>query len=245
MVRARGDASVVPSFDRLEQYGWGRLCLPAQASRGCAYGRCTYCTYPTVEGRYRPSPLDPVEAIVAQAEVLGAAVAFKDALVVPKRMVALADCIAGRVQWSVCTKLHGRLGSVEHLVRLREAGLHTIEIGLETLTERGQLVADKRQSRSLFLAFLDAAEVAGIAVVVNYMTGLPGVGELEELTWLRRVRADLAARPRLVAKVEYNTMQVERRSPLGQRPGAFQVRVVKEWPWASVVAWELELSLAA
>lgn len=245
VIRAKDDATVVPAFDHPEQYGWGRLCLPTQASRGCAYGQCAYCTYPAVEGGYRKLCLGPVEAVVAQAERLGAAVAFKDALVVRKRMVEIAELITGRVQWSICTKLHRCLGDAGFLRELHASGLHTIEVGLETLTDDGQLLVNKKQALPLFLAFLDAAELAGIAIVVNYMTGLPGVNELDELAWLQRVRAELAARPGLVAKVEHNTMQVERRSPMGQQPSRFRVRMVKEWPWASVVAWQVALAIAA
>ena len=244
-VRAKDDPSVVPAFDNVERYGWGRLCLPAQASRGCAYGLCAYCTYPTVEGRYRKLPLEPVEATVVRAAQLGAAVAFKDALVVSGRMDELADLINGRVQWSVCTKLHRHLTDPGRLRRLRAAGLHTIEVGLETLTDDGQLLMNKKQALPLFLGFLDAAAAAGIAVVVNYMTGLPGLDTVEEQAWLDRVHAEIATRPGLIAKVEHNTMQVERRSPMGQQPEGFQLRVVKTWPWATVVAWSMELALVA
>ena len=243
-LRAQDNPNVAPVFDGVDRYGWGRLCLPAQASRGCAYGRCAYCTYPTVEGRYRALPLDPVEAVVAQAAALGAAVSFKDALVVSKQMDALAEQIAGRVQWSACTKLHRHLTDLARLRRLQAAGLHTLEIGLETLTDDGQLLVNKRQALPLFLGFLDAAEAAGLAVVVNYMTGLPGLDALAEQVWLDRLRAEIRARPRLVAKVEHNTMQVERRSPMGETPGRFQLQVVKTWPWATVVAWRLAFAWA-
>ena len=163
----------------------------------------------------------------------------------PRRIDALAERIQGRVPWSVCTKLHRSLGDVDRMRRLRAAGLHTIEVGLETLTDEGQVLVEKRQPVSLFLGLLDAAEAAGIAVVVNYMTGLPGLDALDEQAWLDRVHAELAARPRLVAKVEHNTMQVERRSSMGASPERFQLEIVRTWPWATVVAWQLRLSWAA
>ena len=243
--RAQGDPAVVPAFDDLDRYGWGRLCLPAQSSRGCIYGNCTQCTYPAVEGEYAASPLAPIESVVALAERRGAAVAFKDALVHPRRLEELAAVVGGRVRWSACTKLHPRLRDPELLRGLESAGLHTLEVGLETLTDDGQLLLDKKQVLPLFLGFLDAAWGAGIAVVVNYMTGLPGVDALSEQRWLDRVHRELAARPGLVARVEHNVLQVERRAPLGQRPERFRIRVVRSWPWASVVAWRVELAWAA
>lgn len=228
------DASVVPTFD----LPGGRLTLPAQASRGCAYGRCTFCTYPSVEGEYRPGDLAPVLHTVELAASVGAAVSFKDSLVVPARLERIAALIDGRVRWSACTKLHPRLDG-PLLRRLAAAGCATLEVGLETLTPSGQLVIEKPQTLPLFLAFLDAAAAAGISVVVNYITGFPGADAADEQVWLAVVRAALAERqPRLVAKVEHNTFQLERLSPMGKRPADFGLRVVERWPWASVVAWE-------
>ncbi|NBR88285.1 MAG: hypothetical protein EBT61_22860, partial [Verrucomicrobia bacterium] len=43
--RAKDDPEVVPFFETSVAWG-GRLTLPAQSSRGCAYGRCAFCTYP-------------------------------------------------------------------------------------------------------------------------------------------------------------------------------------------------------
>lgn len=235
-VRAVDDPRVVPSFQNLSTYGWGRLCLPTQASRGCAYGRCTFCTYPAVEGGYRLTGLDSVEAVVLQAQSLGAAVAFKDSLVVPRQLEAIASLIGGRVAWSACTKLHRRL-DVEFLQRLAGAGCATLEVGLETLTESGQLLANKRQTLSLFLDFLDAAQAAGIQVIVNYMTGFPGACPSEEQRWLSRVREELACRSELVSKVEHNTFQLEARSPMSRNAHSHGIEILQQWPWASVVAW--------
>ncbi len=232
-IRATEDPAVVPWFGA--QATTART-LPAQASRGCAYGKCAFCTYPAVEGKYRAVALDPTAAVVDEAAGVGARVSFKDSLVVPGRLEALAELIRGRVRWSACTKLHPRLDTA-FLTRLAAGGCATLEIGLETLTPAGQLVIDKRQSMPLFLSFLDAAERAGIAVVVNYITGFPGTDPDEEQEWLQRVQAELATRPGLVAKVEHNTFQLERMSPMGQHPERYGLSVIRAWPWASVLAW--------
>ena len=234
---ADDDPRVVPAFDHLDDYGWGRLTLPAQTSRGCAYGRCTFCTYPAVEGRYRPLELDPALAIVAAAERVGAVVSFKDSLVVPQRLEAIAAAVGGRVSWSACTKLHGAFDA-RFLQRLAVGGCATLEFGLETLTPSGQLLIEKNQSLPLFLRALDAADAARIAVVINYITGFPDGDADEETRWLDRVRDALSDRPALVAKIEHNTFQLERMSPMGRRPAAFGLRVTRTWPWASVMAWE-------
>lgn len=91
--RALDDATHAPIFQDLDRYGLPRLTLPAQASRGCSYGRCEFCTYPTIEGAYRPLAQSVVEPVVAEATMRGANVAFKDSLIVAKRLIALANQI--------------------------------------------------------------------------------------------------------------------------------------------------------
>lgn len=51
-VRALALPDTVPSFSNLGVYASEQLTLPAQVSRGCAYGACAFCSYPAVEGEY-------------------------------------------------------------------------------------------------------------------------------------------------------------------------------------------------
>jgi hypothetical protein len=144
--------------------------------------------------------------------------------------------VRGRVLWSACTKLAPGLNP-EMLRSLAAGGCHTLEIGLETLVEGAQELVDKRQSRPLFVSTLDAAAEAGIALVVNYMTGFPGVDETDEALGLADVASLLAARGgRLVACVEHNRFELERLAPLASDPPR-GLSVVDEWPWSTVLAW--------
>jgi hypothetical protein len=233
---AEGAADVAPAFTELELYGWGRTTLPAQTSRGCAYGKCAFCTYPAVEGRYRLLGLEPVLAVVDHAVEIGAAVSFKDSLLTWQRLDALAERIAGRVRWSACTKLQPALDAAR-LARLAAGGCATLEVGLETLEPGSQRLIDKRQSRELFRRTLDSAASSGIALVVNYMTGFPGADPAVERAYLDEVRAELAARPALTAKIEHNTFQLERLSPMGREPARYGLVVTERWPWATVLGW--------
>lgn len=241
--RALDDAAHAPIFQDLDRYGLPRLTLPAQASRGCSYGRCEFCTYPTIEGAYRPLQPPVVEPVVHDAAMRGANVAFKDSLIVPKRLIALADQIAGRVRWSGCTKLHPSL-SANTLRRLAEGGCDTLEIGLETIDPEQRRLIEKKQSKDLFLCVLDAAADANVGLVVNYMTGFPGQNAraaADELAW---VHEQLEKRQGLRAIVEHNDFQLERLSPMARSPQAHGIEVTGQWPWASVLGWRLARSQA-
>lgn len=238
MRHAADDAGLAPVFQDLELYGLPRLTLPAQASRGCSYARCGFCTYPTIEGVYRAIAEATVEPVVELARERGATVAFKDSLVLPQRLLSLAARIGGRVRWSACTKLNPALGPAA-LRQLAIGGCDTLEIGLETIDVESQKLIGKRQSTALFQRTLDAAAEAGIGLVVNYITGLPGTTPHEEHDELAWVQDEIRKRqPGLRAVIEHNEFQLERLSPMGQRPEPFGLRVTGEWPWSSVLCWE-------
>lgn len=235
---ARDDLGTIPRFSDLGLYGTPRLTLPVQLSRGCSYGRCRFCTYPAIEGGFRPLPDAGLRAVADEAVSRGAAIALKDSLLLPQRLAEAGAVIAGRAPWSACTKLHPRLDA-PFLRQLAADGCATLEFGLETLSSAGQAMIDKRQSVGLFLRVLDGATEAGISVVVNYITGFPSVPEEEDARWLDFVRDALAARPGLVGKIEHNRFQLERLSPMGRDPAASGLRVIESWPWTSVLGWEV------
>lgn len=239
-VRAKEDGTTVPSFD-LADYRGGSLTLPVQASRGCAYAKCAFCTYPKIEGSFRKMSPSALEPVIRLAEKHDAVLSFKDSLLIPTQLKDVAALIKGRVTWSACTKLHASLDT-SALRSLHSEGLRTLEIGLETLDEESQGLINKQQSLSLFRGFLDAASDAGVAVVINYMTGLPGADHGEEQRWLDAVRSEVAARPLLQAVVEHNVFQLEMLSPMGRDPRRYGIEVVSQWPWSSLMEFRLEAS---
>ena len=235
--RAKEDGATVPSFD-LSSYGQGSLTLPVQASRGCAYGKCSFCTYPKIEGKHRKLSMAALEPVIEQASTRGAVLSFKDSLLVPNQLRDVGETIKGRVMWSACTKLHSSFDP-ETLVRLHGEGLRTLEIGLETLDEASQGIINKPQSPALLRSFLDAAAEAGVAIVINYMTGLPGADAGEEQHWLEVVHAEVATRPKLKAMIEHNTFQLEMISPMGLNPSAYGIEIERRWPWSSLLEYRI------
>lgn len=234
---ALDDGSVVPVFGDVTLYDAKLLTLPVQSSRGCRYGKCAYCTYPSIEGDPRDLPWEAIDCQICFAVRLRATLSFKDSLVGGERLEELGERIRGRVRWSASTKLDARLPG--RLERLAAGGLRTLEIGLETIEPRAQSLILKRQSAETFYRFLDTAASAKIAVVVNYITGLPGIDPIEEQRCKAVVGLELEVRrPNLVSKLEHNSFQLERLSPMGRAPERFGIRVTRRTPWASVLEWE-------
>jgi radical SAM superfamily enzyme YgiQ (UPF0313 family) len=227
--RATGILETTPAFGSLRDYGAPRLTLPAQVTRGCAYGRCEFCTYPAVEGAVvEPTALHHLEPVVAEAVARGAVVSFKDALMTPPFLRKVASLIAGRARWSACTKVAPAL--VELLPVLAASGCETLEVGIETLVERSQLVINKKVTRGLVDALLRAAQAVGVRIVVNYMTGLPFEDPRDAADcygWIQNLAAKTGA------VVEHHEFEAERRAKIVRH-----LRVTATWPWSSVVAWQ-------
>ena len=232
LVRAEGDAPVMPLFDAVALYDRGRLTLPVQMSRGCSYGRCSFCTYPAIEGRYDPVSAHLLQRHVVQARALGAALSFKDSLVDGQRLTDFAAVINRRVRWSACTKLAPSLSW--RLRELGERGCDTLEVGLETIVGSSQLSIDTRQSWQVVERTREASTSAGIALIVNYMTGFVNEDPVEARAGVERVAHALRQSGNR-GRLEVNEFQLERLAP---EAGRGHLRITRTWPWASVCDWE-------
>ncbi len=234
--RPEDDPDLVPEFTDLGLYGEPRLNLPIQTSRGCSYGQCSFCTYPRIEGAYRPGALAGLDAVARLAERHGGVVSLKDSLVNPDRLLEVGAVVGGRVPWSACTKLNRQLAS--RLPRLARLGLDTLELGAETMHPGAQRLLRKIQPLDVLRETLDAAWDSGVGLVINLLYGLPHIDPREEAEWEARILAELQARPGLRTVIERNRFQLERLAPMACDPAGAGLRIRGAWPWASVLQWE-------
>lgn len=235
-------ASSTPHFENLHLYG-PRLTLPVQSAVGCAYGRCQFCTYPSIEPKPRKHDLAVVAApVVALAHSLNAALSFKDSLVTPERLLEIAAVVKGRANWSVCTKISDRL-TEEKLIQCAAAGLRTLEVGVETLDPESQRFIDKFQPQAKLYAFLKrVAAVPDLTLVANYITRFP---------WERKERAEHYRNE--VAQMlqetlgdhrstlEHNFFELQRLAPIhrtASTDGGLEIGNLRYHPWASTVQFD-------
>lgn len=231
------EAHSTPYFAGLSQYRHLPLTLPCQTSRGCAYGRCSFCTYPAVEGRYRELDLEALDFVVREARQHGAVLSLKDAFVTPHRLVEVGDRIAGRCHWSASTRLTPELDR-ELLHRLADQGLRTLELGVESLDAQTLESMSKHQSTELVRAVLEAASGAQVHLVLNVMFGFPGQSLEGALSERDQFTDQLPGEfPNTLLSVESNLLQVQRRAPLGRTPKRFGIGTRTRWPWSSIIDW--------
>ncbi|KAG7340813.1 hypothetical protein IV203_024356 [Nitzschia inconspicua] len=237
-----GAIPYAPSFENLSFYDQPPV-FPAQSTLGCAYGRCAFCTYPKMEPVPRKLDLQiTVESVVEQAMEGGGTLALKDSLVTPKRLEEIAKIIAGRVKWSACTKLHPKLADVFLLATLTYNGLTTLEVGLESLLPETQRRVAKEHPPYLLEDFLAAADSAGdLAIVVNYITNFPWEDEAESIAGLDAAKGLVNYYLGAKGKVEHNSFELERQSPIAQSPAKYAIcsESLRYYPWASIVPYEV------
>jgi radical SAM superfamily enzyme YgiQ (UPF0313 family) len=149
-----------------------------QQSRGCTF-RCNYCPYIMIESKTRFRSPDAVidEIRYGQRRYGFESFKFRDPLfgLNRKNVLDLAERLARlpkRIQFSIETRID--LMKDETLRALRDAGLTSITVGIETPSEatlrryHRQPVSDDRQQ-----AFVRRSRELGIRTVAGFMVGFP------------------------------------------------------------------------
>ncbi|MDK9703251.1 MAG: radical SAM protein [Sulfuritalea sp.] len=230
-----------PQFERgeLSLYSHRHISLPLQLSRGCAYGRCSMCTYPAVEAYRRAPHGEDLRRIIGSVADFGVGrISFKDSLLDARTLCAVAEAIRNLptpVQWSATTKLSASMD--EAMMRqLYAAGCRTLEVGVETIHSRLQALAEKRQGRRMMEKAIEATLKAGIGVVVNLIYGFPSetLDEAsDQLAWYLELRKTF---PELVMG-SHNMLEINLGSKFAQEPGRFGLELGPLGPWAFSYPW--------
>lgn len=205
-VSAAGDVPVLdalpfPRWDRFDverfRYAflsWRSPALPVGASRGCAYG-CGYCPW-RVTARFRER--DPARVASEVAHLRSRygvrAIAFRDPLfnLDPDRTRALAQHLRPLgVRFSA--EMRADRLDEELLGELADAGLSSLEIGVETV-DRGLLSKQRRKPPELAQVerVVDTAQRLGVRVICNYLLGLPDDDEARieaTIAWAKRLNS--------------------------------------------------------
>ena len=244
--RSRSSTSLfeyLPSMDRRATllYDTLHVTLPMQLTRGCSFGRCSYCTYPAVE----PAPdIEPdwARALAAVTQMLRVTgvhrFSFKDSYFTPRNLRSLAHrlCEAGlNIEWSATTLLHDAL-SARMLQELHRSGCRTLEFGLETIDPIGQQVFGKLLDVGMCERVISDATDAGIAVVINQILGWPGqtLASAEgQLAWYRSVQS---RSPELI-HASLNMLEVNRGAPMSKDPQKYGIVIKGFSPWAFSADW--------
>lgn len=238
---ATGDFEYLPLFteEHLGLYGRKSITLPVQFTRGCAYARCTFCTYPAVEPVL--TRFDPIRAQAAISMLIAnhgvRRFSIKDSLFTVPMMESFAEALiastARPVAWSATTKAARRLALAAPL--LAESGLATVELGIESISPATQKLFDKRADLGMIEDVIFALASQQVLVVINLIFGAPGesIDDAEQqLAWFNRMR-DMA--PGYIDG-SLNLLEIVRGSPMERIPPP-EVTLSGVAPWAYCYRW--------
>jgi Radical SAM superfamily len=187
---SRQDFSI-PDFDGLplENY-WGFRYLPIVASRGCYYGKCTFCAIPFGWGNGgfigHSSPEDVVEGIKSAHERYGISnFKFVDEALHPQLIRRIAELLLKEsfpIAFEGYARFDAAWGDREFLALLSRAGLRKVYLGLELAPTSSRSVLNKGDSVGRHaISILQNLNQAGILAHAFCMFGFPGTGVAEAI----------------------------------------------------------------
>lgn len=232
-----------PSIDRdaLRLYDPARVTIPMQLTRGCSYGRCSYCTYPAVETSVDIKPdWDRVNVTMLQLieETSIRRFSFKDSLFTVPNLCSLAELVKTQnrgVTWSATTLLSRAL-TPEVLKQLHDGGCDTLEFGLEANDPAGQLLFGKPLDMDMCEQVIANTASVGIAVVINQILGWPGqslASAQRQLAWYESLRVRWPAH----IHASFNFLEVNRGSPMAREPAKYGIALGGFAPWSFSADW--------
>jgi anaerobic magnesium-protoporphyrin IX monomethyl ester cyclase len=183
-----------PDFEGLplDRYFAPHLVLPYDPTRGCYWGKCTFCHYGLAEvgtASYRERGVDTaVEHLRALSARHGTRTFyFSQDSVAPKTLVKLAQALADSgldLKWATDLKPEKYL-SLERAEILRRGGAVACALGVESGNPRVLGMIDKGAPVEVVSDVIERLDSAGIAVEAMCFTGFPTERYSEALDTLR------------------------------------------------------------
>jgi anaerobic magnesium-protoporphyrin IX monomethyl ester cyclase len=218
-----------PDFDGLplDRYLSPQLTLPYDPTRGCYWGKCTFCHYGLAEvgtASYRERGVDTIVAhLRGLAERHGTRFFYlSQDSVAPKTLVKLAQALADSgldLRWATDLKPEKYL-TPERAEVLRRGGAVACALGVESGNPRVLEMIDKGAPVSVVSDVIDRLDGAGIAVEAMCFTGFPTESYDEALDTLQF----LGERSEQVAAFIVGEFDLTHGALVAQAPEKFGIR---------------------
>lgn len=149
-----------------------------ETQRGCPY-RCGYCHYNKSRDRVSAAPARPVLDVIRWARTQNISEAFllDPSLDARRDLPDLLDGIA-RInpnrQLSLLSEIRAEAIDSNMAEKFAGAGFTEFEIGLQSLTEKAQILMNRRVNAKKFLSGVKCLQSVGIRPKIDLIIGLPG-----------------------------------------------------------------------
>ncbi len=224
------DTLPLPEFDGfpLDRYLVPALTLPISASRGCPWGRCSFCSTRNVlhDGFAPRRPESVADDIIALRDRYGARhFWFTDECIPPPRLRRICRGIVERdagIAWASYMRPDRRL--TQEVCELAAAsGARVLRFGVESACERLLGLMDKGTTPEVIRESLRNSKRAGIRTHVCLMVGFPTETADEARTTLRFV----ADNRDVIDSVSISAFRLKKGSRICQLPARYGVDMAK------------------
>jgi radical SAM superfamily enzyme YgiQ (UPF0313 family) len=222
----------LPDFDGLplDMYFVPERILPYLATRGCYWGRCTFCDHGQgYFDQYRGKPAqDVVREIKALQDKYDAKhFLFSDESYPPALLKKVSQLLIQeevKIKWTTLIRFEETLQDPEIWKQAVQAGCCTLYYGMESANERVLELMDKHAKKSVIENNLREAAKAGIWNHVMAFYGFPGEmrDEAEE------TRQFLLDNKRYIHSVELFYFVAYRHTPMVRNPDKFGITIHKQ-----------------
>jgi radical SAM superfamily enzyme YgiQ (UPF0313 family) len=174
-----------PSYDGVDfsHYLKPEPIYALETSRGCCWGKCTFCSEAFRDGFNMRSPESVFADIKSLVENYGARfLYFWDSLLPPKTMMVVADKIAEAgydIRWWADTKFYNFYLKPEFCERLARGGATALHVGLESANQRVLDLMEKGTEIAKVPEMMRNIKNAGIIMQCSWFIGFPGETEQE------------------------------------------------------------------
>ncbi len=201
-----------------------------EASRGCRYGRCTFCVRPVGSAGLQLTPLRQVRQALADLERLGVReFTFTDEDILGTGQARVQELLAlvaefPRLEFSASVRVGSVLAAGSDLLEsARSAGLTRAFVGIESLSDSQLKRFGKGTTATENLAALDMLRATGIKLEAGFILFDPGVTVTELQESITIASAYGLARE---VGTPFGWMRIEPGSPWSKR------RAFRDTPWS-------------
>jgi radical SAM superfamily enzyme YgiQ (UPF0313 family) len=222
----------LPDFDGmpLDRYFVPELIIPYLATRGCYWGRCTFCDHG--QGYFDQYRGVPVQQVVEQIKALRDKYQcrhflFSDESYPPALFKKVSQLLVDQnvgIKWTTLIRFEETLQEQETWDLAAKAGCCTLYYGMESANERVLSLMDKHAKKSVIQRNLHMAAKSGIWNHVMAFYGFPG----ETLDEALETRQFVLENQPVIHSMELFYFVAYRHTPMVRNPEKFGITIHKQ-----------------
>ena len=222
----------LPDFDGLplDQYFVPELIIPYLATRGCYWGRCTFCDHG--QGYFDQYRGMPAQLVVDQVKALRDKYdcrhfLFSDESYPPALFKKVSQLLVDQnvgIKWTTLIRFEETLQDQETWDLAAKAGCCTLYYGMESASERVLSLMDKHAKKSVIQRNLQMAAKSGIWNHVMAFYGFPG----ETLDEALETRQFVLENQPVIHSMELFYFVAYRHTPMVRNPEKFGITIHKQ-----------------